>query len=138
MFDLHTHTFFSDGANSPEEMIDAALEKGLTCIGFSDHSHVDWDECGMTEENTEAYRREIARLKRSRGAEIEIRCGLERDYYSDDDREYDDVIGSVHWMLMSIIGSTSNCATSSSIGLLRCASSSPVKRARILELSPSR
>ena len=100
MFDLHTHTFFSDGANSPEEMIDAALEKGLTCIGFSDHSHVDWDECGMTEENTEAYRREIARLKRSRGAVIEIRCGLERDYYSDDDREYDDVIGSVHWMLM--------------------------------------
>ena len=100
MTDLHTHTVFSDGADTPEEMILSALEKGLTCIGFSDHSHTEGDDCGMSEEGTEAYRREIARLKPIYQDRIAVRCGLERDYYSDDTRDYDYVIGSVHFVRM--------------------------------------
>ena len=100
IMDLHTHTVFSDGANTPEEMILAALDRGLSCIGLSDHSHLDWDDHGMTEEKTEAYRQEIRRLKNVYRDRIEVRCGLERDYYSDDFRTYDYVIGSVHWILM--------------------------------------
>ena len=34
----HTHTVFSDGANTPEEMVLAAIDLGLESIGFSDHS----------------------------------------------------------------------------------------------------
>ena len=100
MYDLHTHTVFSDGACTAEEMISAALEKGLTCLGFSDHSHVFWDECGMSRESTAAYRAEIARLKPLYADRIRILCGLERDYDSDDDGRYDYVIGSVHWLTM--------------------------------------
>ena len=33
MKDLHVHTTFSDGKNTPEEMILAALDKGLETIG---------------------------------------------------------------------------------------------------------
>ena len=100
MLDLHTHTVFSDGKNTPEEMVQAALEKGLTCIGFSDHSYVEMDGSSMKPENVEAYRKEIARLKTVYRERIEIRCGLERDYYTDDIPEYDYIIGSVHWVQM--------------------------------------
>lgn len=37
-FDLHTHSFFSkDACNSPEEMIAAAIERGLNGIAITDH-----------------------------------------------------------------------------------------------------
>lgn len=37
MLDLHNHTTFSDGRNKPEEVIEAAIDKGLNIIGISDH-----------------------------------------------------------------------------------------------------
>ncbi len=36
--DLHTHTQYSHGANTPAEMYASALDKGLTLLGFSEHS----------------------------------------------------------------------------------------------------
>ncbi|MBO7361393.1 MAG: hypothetical protein J6V48_09730, partial [Clostridia bacterium] len=36
--DFHLHSLFSDGKNSPEEVVLAAIGKGMTAIGFSDHS----------------------------------------------------------------------------------------------------
>ncbi len=100
-FDLHTHTVFSDGRNTAEEMACAALEKGMTCLGISDHSYVPWDDCGMSRENTERCREETERLKRAYDGRIRILRGLERDYYSDDFGSYDYVIGSVHWVEMA-------------------------------------
>ena len=38
--DLHMHTIYCDGVDTPEDMILTALEKGLTAIGFSGHSYV--------------------------------------------------------------------------------------------------
>ncbi len=35
--DFHTHTFFSDGASSPIELIRFAYAYGYTCIGVTDH-----------------------------------------------------------------------------------------------------
>ena len=100
MIDLHTHSVYSDGKHSLEEMIRAAIGKGLTRIGLSDHSHTEGDPCGMTYEGTEAYRMELKRLKEKYAGQIQVYCGLERDYYSDDTLEYDYVIGSVHWLKM--------------------------------------
>ena len=78
MTDLHMHTLFSDGADSAEDMVLEAIRKGFRCIGFSDHSHLDWDECGMSRENTEAYRKDIERLKVLYTARIRILCGRRR------------------------------------------------------------
>ena len=39
--DLHTHTSFSDGKLSPEELLAAAKEAGLSYIAVTDHDTVD-------------------------------------------------------------------------------------------------
>ncbi|MBM3705363.1 MAG: histidinol phosphate phosphatase domain-containing protein [Actinobacteria bacterium] len=38
IFDFHTHTFFSDGANSPIELIRCADSYGYDCIAITDHA----------------------------------------------------------------------------------------------------
>ncbi len=98
--DFHVHTTFCDGQASPEEMVRAALERGLTSIGFSGHSHTAFDESWcMSRAGTRAYRREIARLKKAYAGQIEVLCGVEQDMYSDAPTEgYDYVIGSVHYL----------------------------------------
>ena len=99
-FDLHMHTRYSDGRDTPEEMILRAIDLGLDCVGISDHSHTEGDECGMTPEGTLAFRAEMEQLKRRYAGKIRVLCGLERDYYSDDALDYDYVIGSVHFLRM--------------------------------------
>ena len=100
MRDLHMHSVFSDGKNTAEEMVLEAIRLGLDTVGLSDHSHAKFDTFGMTPEATEAYRAEMARLKKKYAGRIRVLCGLERDFYSDDLRTYDYVIGSVHQMQM--------------------------------------
>lgn len=100
MRDLHMHSVYSDGKNTAEEMIQEAIRLGLDTVGLSDHSHAKFDECGMTAEGTKAYRTEMAELKRKYAGRIQVLCGLERDYYSDDFQDYDYVIGSVHQLQM--------------------------------------
>ena len=38
--DLHIHTYFSDGTLSPEQLVDKAIESGLSCIAITDHDNV--------------------------------------------------------------------------------------------------
>ncbi|MBO5371040.1 MAG: PHP domain-containing protein, partial [Clostridia bacterium] len=38
--DLHTHTTYCDGKDSPEDMVKTAIEKGLRVIGFSGHIYL--------------------------------------------------------------------------------------------------
>ena len=40
MIDLHTHSTFSDGTKTPEELILLAKEKGLKAIAISDHDNI--------------------------------------------------------------------------------------------------
>ncbi len=98
--DFHTHTNLCDGINSPEEMVIAAIEKGLTAIGISGHAYTSFDtEWCMSRADTEKYFEEIARLKKTYGEQIRIYGGLEWDFYSDgekDKAEY--LIGSVHYI----------------------------------------
>lgn len=96
--DLHVHTNFSDGKNTPEEMVLAAIEKGMARIGISDHSYAeaDLDYC-ITRENIDVYRQTIAELKEKYKDRIQVLCGIEQDLYADIPAEgYDYVIGSVH------------------------------------------
>ena len=98
MFDLHMHTVWSDGKNTPEEMVREAIRKGLETVGISDHSS--GDPCGMKLEENAAYKAEIAGLKEKYAGQIRVLCGLERDFLTDDFTEYDYTIGSVHWLPM--------------------------------------
>ena len=98
--DLHVHTNYCDGINTPEEMILSAIEKNMECIGFSAHSYTFFDEsyC-IKKEEIEDYILEINALKEKYKEKICILCGIEQDYYSDMPTDkYDYVIGSVHYL----------------------------------------
>ena len=44
-FNLHTHSVFSDGKSTPEEIVIEAIKQGLKVIGLSDHSPVPFASC---------------------------------------------------------------------------------------------
>ncbi len=96
---LHTHTVFCDGKDTPEEMVKAAIEKGFSSLGFSSHSYMEWcPEFSLMPEDTQKYKNEIARLKDTYKGKIDIFCGIEFEKYSKIFTEdYDYVIGSVHY-----------------------------------------
>ncbi len=101
MTDFHLHTTFCDGKNSPEEMVCAAIAKGLSAIGFSGHGYTFYDEsyC-MSKEGTLAYIEDIHRLQQKYQDQIRIACGIEQDFYAGipDTTLFDYVIGSVHYL----------------------------------------
>ena len=39
--DLHTHSYFSDGTSSPEEVVHAALKSGVQIFSLTDHDTMD-------------------------------------------------------------------------------------------------
>ena len=97
---LHTHTTYCDGKNTPEEIICSALQKGFHSIGFSGHSNTTYclDYC-MSFEGTEAYKKEITELKEKYQKNIAVFLGLEVDMYSEVDLSgYDYLIGTTHYL----------------------------------------
>jgi len=45
LIDLHTHTNFSDGTDTPTELINKALASGITTLAITDHDSISgWDE----------------------------------------------------------------------------------------------
>ena len=100
MRDLHMHTTYCDGENSPEEMIQSAVDKGLTTVGLSGHSYTFFDTSYCIEKaDVPRYLREVNYLKVKYFDKIHVLCGVEQDYYSDyPTDEFDYVIGSVHYV----------------------------------------
>ena len=98
---LHTHTNYTDGKDTPEEVVLAAIEKGFDSIGFSEHTYLQYSSFPrqLTAERAVLYKNEIQALKQKYAGVIDIFCGLEYDFYSDVDTEgYDYLIGSVHYL----------------------------------------
>lgn len=98
--DLHMHTCYCDGKNTPEEMVQSAIEKGLSTVGISGHSYTLFDEsyC-MQKADIPRYLAECRYLRAKYFDQIHVLCGVEQDYYSEyptDDFDY--VIGSVHYI----------------------------------------
>lgn len=95
---LHTHSTFCDGKNTPEETVLTAIEKGFGAIGFSIHC----DPPPSAESfpvRSEAYKAELARLKQAYKGIIDIYTGIEYDIYSGCSREgYDYSIASIHYL----------------------------------------
>ena len=98
--DYHTHTVYSDGKNTPEEIILSAIDKNLLQIGISDHSYTFFDTSYCIKQNKiEEYKKEILNLKQKYKNKINVLLGIEQDYYSTESVQgYDYVIGSVHYV----------------------------------------
>lgn len=98
--DYHTHTVFCDGRDTPEEMAEEALRRGLDELGFSGHSYTFFDEsfC-MSKEGTKQYQQRVRSLQRRYEGKLKILLGVEQDYFSEEPTDsYDYVIGSVHYI----------------------------------------
>lgn len=95
---FHTHTVFSDGKNTIEEMILAAIDKNFTAIGISDHSAMAYGPSWcMNSEDMPAYLRTIREMKIKYADQIDVFAGLEFDNLSVRPTEkLDYIIGSVH------------------------------------------
>lgn len=94
----HTHTTFSDGKNSPEEIVLYAIEKGYDSLGFSDHSYTKFDLRYCMQDES-GYIADITNLKEKYKDKIEIYLGLEEDIFSVMNRKnYDYIIQSCHYL----------------------------------------
>lgn len=96
--DFHTHTTYCDGANSAEEMLKTAIDKGLKYYGFSSHSHLKYDESwNMSFDAQQEYVEEVLSLKEKYKDRINVLLGCEYDLLSDNDlAPFHYVIGSCH------------------------------------------
>lgn len=97
---LHTHSLYSDGRNSLEELVEAALEKGFVSLGFSEHAPMGFEDgCSIPEEKIGDYLAEVGRLKQKYSGQIELYAGMERDALDIlGAPELDYSIGSVHFL----------------------------------------
>ncbi len=98
---LHTHTTYVDGKDSPEEIVLAAIDRGFDSIGFSEHSYLKYSTFPnqLTPNKIDAYKKEILSLKEQYKDKLEIFCGLEYEFYSDlETSGLDYLIGSVHYL----------------------------------------
>lgn len=100
--DLHMHTSFCDGKDSPEDMVVCAIEKGLKRVGVCVHSYTDMDGTYCIKfENIKPFIAEMARLKDKYADKIEVLCGVEQDYFSNYPiEEFDYAIGSLHYFFV--------------------------------------
>lgn len=111
--DLHMHTFYSHGKNSPQEMLAAAEKKGLAIIGFTEHSPRP-EGYNYTREYRDKltrlfpeYIREVSGLRARPSPSCEVLLGLEMDWFPAERDfaarackayDYDYLIGSVHFL----------------------------------------
>lgn len=97
----HTHTDFSDGKNTPEEMIEAAIALGFDKIGISDHAYTEFDGglWSIPQDRLTEYVEKIQALKAKYADRIRVFVGLEQDALAIPLPEgLDYYLGSVHWL----------------------------------------
>ncbi|SCY03765.1 DNA polymerase/3'-5' exonuclease PolX [Alkaliphilus peptidifermentans] len=100
---FHVHSNYSDGKNTIEELVKAAIDKGFKYIGISDHSKSAIYAGGLKEQDIVRQHEEINNL-RVKYSNITILKGIESDILLDGSLDYDEntlesfdyVIGSIH------------------------------------------
>ncbi len=100
---IHSHSKWSDGNNTIEEMVKAAIEKGLQYLVISDHSKTAFYANGLTEERLKAQHAEIDELNEKLKS-FKIFKSIESDILNDGNLDYSDeilstfdiVIASIH------------------------------------------
>ena len=109
--DYHLHSSFSGDSKAPmENMIQAAIKKGMTHICFTEHMDMDYPVSDATPEgmftlNTDSYLYDLARFKEKYAKDIKILFGVELGIQPHLQRElalyarayeFDFIIGSTH------------------------------------------
>ena len=105
-YNLHQHSYFSDGSSEPETYVQNALKLGFKAMGFSEHSPLPFPtKFSLKENRVEDYVQETERLKKKYGDRIELYRALEMDFIPGFSENFDFwrkkakldyAIGSVH------------------------------------------
>ncbi|HBL74883.1 MAG: hypothetical protein A2W90_07065 [Bacteroidetes bacterium GWF2_42_66] len=95
LVDYHTHTVLSDGKNNHEDMVWAAIDKGLDEIGFSDHVCVKPVNWAMSTVDLPVMTNQIMVVREKFQDKIKIRSGIEMDYFPGKETEIKEIINSV-------------------------------------------
>ena len=105
---LHTHTTYCDGKNTPAEMAAAAQQKGFAALGFS--AHFAWPFAAgwhIPPRDIPSYINDVAALKKEYAGRMDVFLGFEAEYvrgFLYPERRLlagwglDFVIGSVHFV----------------------------------------
>jgi DNA polymerase (family 10) len=101
---LHLHTVASDGANTLEEMAEAARERGYAYLGVADHSQSAHYAGGLSLEDIEEQHATADRVNRRYRGRFRILKGIESDILADGSLDYppevlkrfDFVVASIH------------------------------------------
>jgi DNA polymerase (family 10) len=100
---FHVHSYYSDGVNSPEELLTAVRDRGWEFLGLSDHSQSAYYAGGLKPPDLERQRQEVAALRRKYpdltlfwGVESDILPNGSLDYADELLADFDFVIASVH------------------------------------------
>ncbi len=98
--DLHMHTVFCDGKNTPEEMVLSAIKKGLDTVGICAHSYIYFDDSYCIKKDMEKpFQEQVNALKVKYADKIRVLCGVEQDASSTASTDgFDYIIGSVHFV----------------------------------------
>jgi histidinol-phosphatase (PHP family) len=104
----HTHTRHCDGHGEPREYAEAALQKGMSSLGFSGHNVLPFPtEWTMPAEQLESYLREVRDARDRYRGELEVFLGIEADFIPGLTSPvhpgirrlgFDFVVGSVHFV----------------------------------------
>lgn len=101
--DLHSHTNWTDGRFSMEEMIEAAKQAGFEYLAITDHSKAATVASGLSVEKLTEHNEAVRELdKKAKG--IRLLTGTEMDILADGSMDYPDdalaeldvVLGSIH------------------------------------------
>lgn len=100
---LHAHSTWSDGHNSIREMVEAALQRGFTYIGITDHSKVAAYAGGLNEDALKRQGEEIDKLQEEYKGRIRIFKGTECDILRDGALDFsDEALATLDFVVASI------------------------------------
>ncbi len=101
---IHSHSKWSDGNNTIEQMAKAAIEKGLQYLVISDHSKTAFYANGLTEERLKAQHEEINELN-EKLKPFKIFKSIESDILNDGSLDYSDVVLSTFDIVIASVHS---------------------------------
>lgn len=90
--ELHSHSTWSDGSATIEEMARAAVERGLKVLAVSDHSAGLGVAGGLTVERLREQRKEIDAVQAKLGDSILLLQGTEVEIHADGSLDFDDAV----------------------------------------------
>jgi DNA polymerase (family 10) len=99
---FHTHTIYSDGSATLEQMVEAARTLGYRYIGISDHSQSAFYANGLKEDRIRAQHAEIAAVQK-KFPDVRIFRGIEADILADGAMDYpDEVLATFDFVIASV------------------------------------